>query len=59
VGSIGSRAKSTHLHLNDGTSEGLEVSDAKAFSVQYHPEAAAGPHDSLYLFNRFVQSMNT
>jgi len=59
VGSIGSRAKSTHLHLNDGTSEGLEVPDAKAFSVQYHPEAAAGPHDSLYLFNRFVQSMNS
>lgn len=59
VGSIGSRARTTHLHLNDGTSEGLEVPDAKAFSVQYHPEAAAGPHDSLYLFNRFVQLMNT
>jgi len=58
VGSIGSRAKSTHLHLNDGTSEGLDVPDAKAFSVQYHPEAAAGPHDSLYLFNRFIQLMN-
>ena len=59
VDSLGSRAKTTHLHLNDGTSEGLEVPDAKAFSVQYHPEAAAGPHDSLYLFNRFVQLMNS
>lgn len=58
VDSIGSRAKSTHLHLNDGTSEGLEVPDAKAFSVQYHPEAAAGPHDSLYLFDRFIQLMS-
>ena len=37
------------MHLNDGTSEGLEVPDADAFSVQYHPEAAAGPHDALYL----------
>ncbi len=59
VESIGKRAKTTHLHLNDGTSEGLEVGDAKAFSVQYHPEAAAGPHDSLYLFNRFIRLMNT
>jgi carbamoyl-phosphate synthase small subunit len=54
VDSLGSHAKSTHLHLNDGTSEGLEVLGASAFSVQYHPEAAAGPHDSLYLFKRFV-----
>jgi carbamoyl-phosphate synthase small subunit len=47
----------THVHLNDGTSEGLRVPSAKAFSVQYHPEAAAGPHDSFYLFDRFVASM--
>ena len=46
-------ARSTHVHLNDGTSEGLAVPDLRAFSVQYHPEAAAGPHDSLYLFERF------
>ncbi len=46
-------ARSTHVHLNDGTSEGLAVPDLRAFSVQYHPEAAAGPHDSLYLFDRF------
>lgn len=53
VDSIRGEARSTHLHLNDGTSEGLEVPEIKAFSVQYHPEAAAGPHDSLYLFQRF------
>lgn len=58
VDSIGKHANSTHLHLNDGTSEGLEVPDARAFSVQYHPEAAAGPHDSLYLFDRFVRLMS-
>ena len=55
--SIAGIAKSTHLHLNDGTSEGLEAPDARAFSVQYHPEAAAGPHDALYLFDRFVRLM--
>ena len=57
VDSIGDRAKTTHLHLNDGTSEGLAAPDALAFSVQYHPEAAAGPHDALYLFERFRESM--
>jgi carbamoyl-phosphate synthase small subunit len=59
VPSIAGVAKSTHLHLNDGTSEGLEAPEARAFSVQYHPEAAAGPHDALYLFDRFVRSMTT
>jgi carbamoyl-phosphate synthase small subunit len=49
--------RSTHVHLNDGTSEGLAVDSLAAFSVQYHPEAAAGPHDSLYLFERFAQAM--
>ena len=57
IGSLGSRAVSTHTHLNDGTSEGLSVPDANAFSVQYHPEAAAGPHDALYLFRRFTDAM--
>ena len=57
VDSMKGRAKTTHLHLNDGTSEGLEAPDAHAFSVQYHPEAAAGPHDALYLFERFRQNM--
>jgi carbamoyl-phosphate synthase small subunit len=57
IASLGSRAVSTHTHLNDGTSEGLSVPDANAFSVQYHPEAAAGPHDALYLFRRFTDAM--
>lgn len=57
VDSIGGNARTTHLHLNDGTSEGLEAPDAKAFSVQYHPEAAAGPHDALYLFDRFLRAI--
>jgi len=48
---------STHIHLNDGTSEGLAAPDLRAFSVQYHPEAAAGPHDSMYLFDRFLDLM--
>jgi carbamoyl-phosphate synthase small subunit len=57
VDSISGRAHSTHLHLNDGTSEGLACPEANAFSVQYHPEAAAGPHDALYLFERFTNAM--
>jgi carbamoyl-phosphate synthase small subunit len=50
-------SRSTHVHLNDGTSEGLAVDSLGAFSVQYHPEAAAGPHDSMYLFDRFAKAM--
>jgi carbamoyl-phosphate synthase small subunit len=57
IGSLGAHARNTHTHLNDGTSEGLSVPDANAFSVQYHPEAAAGPHDALYLFQRFTDAM--
>src|SRR5690606_29588053 len=57
VDSIGALATTTHLHLNDGTSEGLAAPSARAFSVQYHPESAAGPHDSMYLFDRFVEAM--
>ena len=52
-------ASSTHVHLNDGTSEGLAVPSLRAFSVQYHPEAAAGPHDALYMFDRFIQAHAT
>jgi carbamoyl-phosphate synthase small subunit len=58
VKSIAGVAETTHLHLNDGTSEGLEAKAHRAFSVQYHPEAAAGPHDALYLFDRFRRLMD-
>jgi carbamoyl-phosphate synthase small subunit len=44
----------SHVCLNDDVVEGLRALDARAFSVQYHPEAAAGPHDAGYLFDRFV-----
>jgi len=47
----------THVSLNDGVVEGLELSERGAFSVQYHPEAAAGPHDAAYLFDRFIDVM--
>ncbi len=47
-------AEVTHINLNDGTVEGLRHAGLGAFSVQYHPEAAPGPHDSLYLFDEFV-----
>jgi carbamoyl-phosphate synthase small subunit len=54
-------ARVSHICLNDDVVEGLELTDAAdnllAFSVQYHPEAAAGPHDSAYLFDRFVDVM--
>jgi carbamoyl-phosphate synthase small subunit len=48
----------THLNLNDNTVEGLYAPHLKAFSVQYHPEASPGPHDSDYLFNRFVEMVH-
>ena len=47
----------SHVALNDDVVEGLSCADIPAFSVQYHPEAAAGPHDASYLFDRFVDSM--
>ncbi len=46
--------KATHVSLFDGSNAGLELTDRKAFSVQYHPEASPGPQDSFYLFERFV-----
>jgi carbamoyl-phosphate synthase small subunit len=54
----------SHVCLNDDVVEGLELRDPesaggrlRAFSVQYHPEAAAGPHDAAYLFDRFINLM--
>ncbi|MCM2579478.1 glutamine-hydrolyzing carbamoyl-phosphate synthase small subunit [Streptomyces meridianus] len=51
------RAEVSHVCLNDQVVEGLRLLDRPAFSVQYHPEAAAGPHDAAYLFDRFVSLM--
>ncbi len=48
----------THKNLNDDTIEGIRVKGKKAFSVQYHPEASPGPHDSRYLFDEFVSMMS-
>ncbi|MBN2311703.1 MAG: glutamine-hydrolyzing carbamoyl-phosphate synthase small subunit [Candidatus Hydrogenedentes bacterium] len=48
----------THTNLNDGSVEGLEHVELPVFSVQYHPEASPGPHDSRYLFDRFLALMN-
>ncbi|HJZ48608.1 MAG TPA: glutamine-hydrolyzing carbamoyl-phosphate synthase small subunit [Roseiflexaceae bacterium] len=47
----------THVNLNDGCCEGLRARDLRAFSVQYHPEAAPGPHDASYLFDQFIDLM--
>ena len=49
----------SHVCLNDNVVEGLNARDTKAFSVQYHPEAAAGPHDAAYLFDRFVELLES
>ncbi len=51
------RVRPTHQNLNDGTLEGLACLDVPAFSVQYHPEAAPGPHDARYLFDEFIELM--
>ncbi len=56
--SVARRREATHENLNDCTSEGLTYPDLRAFSVQYHPEAAPGPHDAAYLFDRFVAMMD-
>lgn len=53
------RSEVSHVNLNDGVVEGLRCLDVPAFSVQYHPEAAAGPHDASYLFDRFVGLMDS
>ena len=49
----------THIHLNDDTIAGIAIKNKPVFSVQYHPEASAGPHDSRYLFDQFIANMAT
>jgi carbamoyl-phosphate synthase small subunit len=57
VASLAGKCELTHLHLNDGTCEGIRHTKSGAFSVQYHPEASAGPHDARYLFQRFTDML--
>ena len=49
----------THVHLNDDTIAGIKIKNKNCFSVQYHPEASPGPHDSTYLFDQFIEMINT
>ncbi len=53
--SLGDKARITHINLNDNTVEGISIPSLRCFSVQYHPEASPGPHDSRYLFTRFYR----
>ena len=57
IDSLADVADLSHVNLNDGVCEGLAARDANAFSVQHHPEAGPGPHDSRYLFTRFLDRM--
>ena len=52
-----SNVEITHLHLNDNTVAGIRIKDKNCFSVQYHPEASPGPHDSDYLFDQFIENI--
>jgi len=54
-GTLGDVARVTHINGNDGTIEGLELVDGRAFSIQYHPEADPGPHEAAVAFDRFVR----
>jgi len=51
--------KITHVHLNDNTVAGLSMKNKNCFSVQFHPEASPGPHDSTYLFDQFIESITS
>ncbi|MBI2604951.1 MAG: glutamine-hydrolyzing carbamoyl-phosphate synthase small subunit [Deltaproteobacteria bacterium] len=55
--SLPKNVRQTHVNLNDRTCEGIDCPELNAFSVQYHPESAPGPHDSDYLFDKFVKAM--
>ena len=55
--SIAKVAEVTHINLNDGVCQGIRLKSAPAFSVQHHPEAGPGPHDSSYLFDDFAKLM--
>jgi carbamoyl-phosphate synthase small subunit len=57
LASLPKEVRTTHVNLNDGTSEGMAHASLPVFSVQHHPEASAGPHDSRYLFDRFRAKM--
>ena len=56
--SLGGVVEPTHINLYDNTNEGIRALKARAFSVQYHPEAGPGPHDSRYLFHAFAELMD-
>jgi carbamoyl-phosphate synthase small subunit len=57
--SLASNIIVTHTHLNDNTIAGIECEDMNAYSVQYHPEASPGPHDSRYIFKKFFNMMDS
>jgi len=59
LSTLGRTVRMTHVNLNDGVCEGLEVVGERCFGVQHHPEAGPGPHDSRYLFDQFDELMNT
>jgi carbamoyl-phosphate synthase small subunit len=59
VDSLKGKAELSHINLNDSTVEGMRLTDRPAFSVQYHPEASPGPHDASYLFDRFMNLIET